>query len=99
MKIIANKGGENDFAGRYPVCTVKGSEFAKVAEWLWDEYGDGYKYGMVIDVYNGYPVPEKTSEFEVDVLYLDDLFEEVVMYMGIKEAQERLDIMKGGMEK
>lgn len=90
MKILENREELSDYAGRYPVCTVKGAELAKIAEWLYTKY-QGYKFGIVFNVCNeDYPIPEKAADFTVDVLFLDDIFEEAVAYMGREEAIKQL---------
>lgn len=93
MKIIENTEGAEDFAGRFPVCTVKGAELAKIADWLFSKHSD-YKFGMVISTMGEYPVPENPAEYTVDVLFLDDLFTEIVAYMGCDKAQQWLDEMR-----
>lgn len=95
MKIIENSDKE-DFANRCPVCTVvKGSEFAKFIDWLYRNY-QGYKFCIVIDVYDDeYPLPENTSDFKIDVLLLDEAFDEAAFYIGLDGAQKRLDALKG----
>lgn len=94
MKITENNDEAEDFAGRYPVCSVQGAEFVKVTDWLYKNY-QGYKFGIVIDVYgDGYPIPEKPSDFKVDVLFLDEVFDEAALYIGLDEAQKRLDALK-----
>lgn len=95
MKIIENNDKE-DFAGRYPICSVKCSELVKLVDWLYRNY-QGYKFGIVIDVYGEeYPVPEKPSDFKVDVLFLDEVFDEAVAYIGLDEAQKHLDEIRSG---
>lgn len=51
----------------------------------------------MIDVYGEeYPVPEKPSDFKVDVLFLDEVFDEAVAYIGLDEAQKHLDEIRSG---
>lgn len=96
MKIIENSEEKEDFVGRYPICSVKGSELAKLVDWLYRNY-QGYKFGIVIDVYGEeYPVPENASDFKVDVLFLDEVFNEAVAYIGLDEAQKHLDEIRSG---
>lgn len=95
MKITENFGNE-DFAGRYPICSVKGSELYKIYEWLFRNGEYGYKFAIVFDMTKDeFCAPENPKEYMANVQYLDELFEEVVYYMGIDKAQEELNRLKG----
>jgi len=95
MKITQNFENE-DFAGRYPICSVQGSELYKIYEWLFMNGGCDYKYAVVFDLTKDeFDAPENPKDYTANVQYLDELFEEVVYYMGIDKAQEELNRLKG----
>lgn len=91
MKIIENEDCNVDFAGRCPVCTVKGSELEKIHSYLFSKY-QGYKFAIVFTTEGSeYDTPENPSEYRANVYYLDELLEELAYYIGVKETKERLN--------
>lgn len=98
MKIIENTDKE-DFAGRFPACYITSKDMEKLYGWLFQHF-QGYKLGIVIDVYGEeYPLPENASDFKVDVLFLDEVFDEAALYIGLDEAQKRLNVLKDARQK
>lgn len=84
MKVIEDT---KDKYGNY--CIIfKSTNLKQINEWLYNHYGgEGYKFAIVIDV-------STEADFEplaeTHAYFLNDLLEEVVDYIGIKEVLEEL---------
>lgn len=86
MKI--KETNEPDRFGIYPCCWVTGKDACpqNVQEWLFKHY-QGYKFAVIFDCTK----EEYETEKETPVYFLDELFDEIVEYIGVDDVKKRLD--------
>lgn len=82
---------EPDIFGVYPCCWVSGKDACpqNIHEWLFRHY-QGYKLAIIFDCTKD--VFEDIKETPVYII--SDVFEEIVEYIGINEAEKKLNALK-----
>ena len=92
MKVYEDE--ETDRYGSYPIwISGKDANPQKIQDELFRRYGgDGYKFAIVFDCSGDeWEEPDKKTP----VYFLDDIFEEMINYIGIEKARELLDKYAG----
>lgn len=85
---------ETDRYGICPFCRVSGRDAnpQNIHEWLYRNYGQGYKFVMVFDCMSDeWEEPDK----ETPIYFMDSIDDEILEYIGEERVKEWLDRKRG----